>query len=163
MYEPYYSSDMNFLHDYSTGTTTYSTDYNLINVSPFPDPTFIPTDTSNQGTTEDRRAEHNAVERERRKKLNNRFQLIADALPNVQTHRRPSKAYIIEKALEWVCQSKLREEDYQNEIRYLHLERRRLLHQLSLFGRKKPRKQKTVEVMNEYKYDVEPTYYHQQM
>lgn len=48
-----------------------------------------------------KRAEHNAIERERREKLNNKYQQLALSLPNLQNDRRPSKGTILERTLEY--------------------------------------------------------------
>ena len=48
-----------------------------------------------------KRAEHNAIERQRREVLNTKFQQLALSLPNLQHDRRPSKGTIIERTLEY--------------------------------------------------------------
>ncbi|CAO3669885.1 unnamed protein product [Rhizopus stolonifer] len=75
----------------------------------------------------ERRAEHNATERARRIYLNSKFQELAGTLPNLQTYRRPSKGKIVEKALDWIVQSRKREEQYKQEIRQLQNENKRLV------------------------------------
>ncbi|KAF7725536.1 hypothetical protein EC973_009566 [Apophysomyces ossiformis] len=80
---------------------------------------------------EERRAEHNALERARRVSLNGKFRQLAEALPNLQNHRRPSKGQIVEKALDWVKQSVSKEDRYQHQILQLQRENKRLLVQLS--------------------------------
>ncbi|KAG0185028.1 hypothetical protein DFQ28_010080 [Apophysomyces sp. BC1034] len=82
---------------------------------------------------EERRAEHNALERARRVSLNGKFRQLAEALPNLQNHRRPSKGQIVEKALDWVKQSVSKEDRYQYQIIQLQRENKRLLVQLN-FG-----------------------------
>ncbi|KAI9256206.1 hypothetical protein BY458DRAFT_492638 [Sporodiniella umbellata] len=74
----------------------------------------------------ERRAEHNAVERARRECLNSKFQKLAETLPNLHTYRRPSKGKIVEKALDYIVQSRRREEQYQQEIKQLQYENKRL-------------------------------------
>ncbi|KAI8576519.1 hypothetical protein K450DRAFT_256579 [Umbelopsis ramanniana AG] len=78
----------------------------------------------------DRRAEHNAIERARRESLNVKFQQLAHALPNLQDDRRPSKSRIVEKALEWVRQTFIREQQYRHEIQQLRLDNEHLRAQL---------------------------------
>lgn len=70
----------------------------------------------------ERKAEHNAIERARRECLNSKFQQLADALPNLQAYRRPSKGQIVEKALDWVKQNQTKEEKYQQQISQLQNE-----------------------------------------
>lgn len=53
------------------------------------------------GDKEQRRAEHNAIERARRESLNTKFQQLAHSLPNLHNDRRPSKGTIIERTLEY--------------------------------------------------------------
>ncbi|CAO3684922.1 unnamed protein product [Rhizopus stolonifer] len=73
-----------------------------------------------------RRADHNATERARRESLNNKFQCLAQALPNLMNYRRPSKSQIVEKALDWVRQSTFREHRYRLEILQLQRENEQL-------------------------------------
>jgi hypothetical protein len=80
----------------------------------------------------ERRAEHNAIERARRECLNSKFQQLAEALPNLQNHRRPSKGQIVEKALDWVKQNMSKEDRYQYQIMQLQNENKRLLSQIHL-------------------------------
>ncbi|KAI8328037.1 hypothetical protein BD560DRAFT_451749 [Blakeslea trispora] len=80
----------------------------------------------------ERRAEHNAIERARRECLNSKFQQLAEALPNLQNHRRPSKGQIVEKALDWVKQNMTKEDRYQYQILQLQNENKRLLNQISM-------------------------------
>ncbi|KAG2214891.1 hypothetical protein INT45_003623 [Circinella minor] len=74
----------------------------------------------------ERRAEHNAIERARRESLNSKFQQLAHALPNLQNDRRPSKGTIIERTLEYVRGTLLKEERYKHQIRHLLRENRRM-------------------------------------
>jgi len=55
-----------------------------------------------KGTSAERRATHNAVERARRESLNVRFLELAANLPTTCTVRRPSKNLIVNKSLEFV-------------------------------------------------------------
>lgn len=80
----------------------------------------------------ERRAEHNAIERARRECLNSKFQQLAEALPNLQNHRRPSKGQIVEKALDWVKQNMTKEDRYQYQIMQLQNENKRLLCQINI-------------------------------
>jgi hypothetical protein len=80
----------------------------------------------------ERRAEHNAIERARRECLNSKFQQLAEALPNLQNHRRPSKGQIVEKALDWVKQNMSKEDRYQYQIMQLQNENKRLLTQVNI-------------------------------
>jgi hypothetical protein len=58
-------------------------------------------DTSDVSANNDRRSAHNALERQRREHLNNKFQQLALALPSLQSVRRPSKTMIVAKSLEF--------------------------------------------------------------
>ncbi|KAJ2303983.1 hypothetical protein IWW54_005560, partial [Coemansia sp. RSA 2705] len=49
-----------------------------------------------------RRATHNAIERARRESLNGQFQDLASAVPSLIQVRRPSKATIVEKSLDYI-------------------------------------------------------------
>ncbi|KAI7822785.1 hypothetical protein BX661DRAFT_172950 [Kickxella alabastrina] len=49
-----------------------------------------------------RRATHNAIERARREQLNGQFQDLASAVPSLIHVRRPSKATIVEKSLDYI-------------------------------------------------------------
>ncbi|KAI8636462.1 hypothetical protein BD408DRAFT_426087 [Parasitella parasitica] len=80
----------------------------------------------------ERRAEHNAIERARRECLNSKFQQLAEALPNLHNHRRPSKGQIVEKALDWVKQNMSKEDRYQYQIIQLQNENKRLMTQINI-------------------------------
>ncbi|CEP11371.1 hypothetical protein [Parasitella parasitica] len=80
----------------------------------------------------ERRAEHNAIERARRECLNSKFQQLAEVLPNLHNHRRPSKGQIVEKALDWVKQNMTKEDSYQCQIIQLQNENKRLMNQISI-------------------------------
>jgi hypothetical protein len=58
-----------------------------------------------KGTSAERRANHNAVERARRESLNVRFLELAANLPSTCSVRRPSKALIVNKSLDFVRQA----------------------------------------------------------
>lgn len=79
---------------------------------------------------DEKRAEHNAIERARRECLNYKFRVLAKALPNLQNFRRPSKGQIVEKALDWVKQALAKEDQYQYRIMQLENENRKLVSQL---------------------------------
>ncbi|GEM06756.1 macrophage erythroblast attacher isoform 1 [Rhodotorula toruloides] len=70
----------------------------------------------------DKRATHNAVERKRRESLNTRFLDLAKALPTMQHIKRPSKAVIVTKALDYVYDSLLRERALVEENNQLRVE-----------------------------------------
>ncbi|CEI94243.1 hypothetical protein RMCBS344292_08457 [Rhizopus microsporus] len=89
-------------------------------------------------TKAERRAEHNAIERARRESLNTKFQCLAQALPNLMNYRRPSKSQIVEKALDWVKQSIIREERYRYQILQLQRENKRLLAQFMSSQQQQP-------------------------
>ncbi|CAO3694416.1 unnamed protein product [Rhizopus stolonifer] len=74
----------------------------------------------------DRRSAHNALERQRREHLNLKFQQLAHALPSLQAIRRPSKATIVSRSLEFVSSSLKRESDFMSEIETLRLENAKL-------------------------------------
>ncbi|KAI8379214.1 uncharacterized protein BYT42DRAFT_319011 [Radiomyces spectabilis] len=84
-----------------------------------------------QQTKDERRAEHNAIERARRESLNTKFQQLAHLLPNLQNDTRPSKSTIIERTLEFVKQALQKEERYRHELRDLRHTNRQLLNRLS--------------------------------
>ncbi|GAA5831497.1 hypothetical protein JCM3766R1_001777 [Sporobolomyces carnicolor] len=68
----------------------------------------------------DKRATHNAVERARRESLNGRFSVLAESLPTMRNIKRPSKAMIVNKALDFVYDAQLRERTLvqeNNELR----------------------------------------------
>lgn len=68
----------------------------------------------------DKRATHNAVERARRESLNGRFTTLAESLPTMRHIKRPSKAMIVNKALDFVYDAQLRERTLvqeNNELR----------------------------------------------
>lgn len=79
----------------------------------------------------ERRAEHNAIERARRECLNSKFQQLAEVLPNLKNHRRPSKGQIVEKALDWVKINMTKEDRYQYQIIQLQNENKRLMSQIN--------------------------------
>src|ERR1700760_75530 len=54
---------------------------------------------SRRANTAERRATHNAVERQRRETLNGRFLDLAALLPNLSQIRRPSKSSIVNSSI----------------------------------------------------------------
>ncbi|KAG0167358.1 hypothetical protein DFQ30_006137 [Apophysomyces sp. BC1015] len=87
----------------------------------------------------DKRTAHNALERQRREGLNNKFQQLAHALPSLQTVCRPSKTMIVTKSLEF-GNSVQREIQFQKQIQLLCKENDRLrkkAHKSSIQLRKK--------------------------
>ncbi|KAI8060856.1 hypothetical protein BC940DRAFT_148397 [Gongronella butleri] len=79
----------------------------------------------------EKRAEHNAIERQRREGLNTRFQQLSHLLPNLHNDTRPSKGTIIERTLEFVRDAIKNEERYKAEIKDLRMTNRQLLKQLT--------------------------------
>ncbi|KAI9317214.1 hypothetical protein BX666DRAFT_161680 [Dichotomocladium elegans] len=69
-----------------------------------------------------KRPAHNALERQRREDLNTKLQQLAHALPSLHAVRRPSKATIVAKALEFVTMSISREITLQKTIDSLRQE-----------------------------------------
>ncbi|GAA6037929.1 hypothetical protein JCM8097_009495 [Rhodosporidiobolus ruineniae] len=65
---------------------------------------------------------HNATERARRDSLNGRFTTLAEALPTMRNVKRPSKAVIVTKALEFVYDSQVRERTLAEENNALRCE-----------------------------------------
>ncbi|RUS27949.1 hypothetical protein BC938DRAFT_482533 [Jimgerdemannia flammicorona] len=75
----------------------------------------------------EKRATHNAVERQRRESLNSKFQELAHALPSLQTVRRPSKSIIVQKCLDFVNTTVKKTERYEKEIRHLRQQNKALM------------------------------------
>ncbi|KAG1138637.1 hypothetical protein G6F37_009961 [Rhizopus arrhizus] len=93
----------------------------------------------------DRRSAHNALERQRREHLNLKFQQLAHALPSLQSVRRPSKATIVTKSLEFVSSSLKRETEFMSEIESLRLENERLRKQAEQASASIKKRQQTEE------------------
>lgn len=70
----------------------------------------------------DKRDIHNATERARRDSLNTRFMNLAGALPALASIKRPSKAVVVTKALDFVYDSQVRERALVQENNELRLE-----------------------------------------
>lgn len=85
-----------------------------------------------KATTAERRATHNAIERARRESLNGRFLELARALPTMHNVKRPSKSVIVNKSLEWICESQRREYDLLRENAFLRNHVNELRAQLQL-------------------------------
>ena len=60
-------------------------------------------------THQEKRANHNAIERARRESLNYRFQELAQLVPSLLQVRKPSKFTIVDKSVEYVfeCNQRL--------------------------------------------------------
>ncbi|PWN88241.1 hypothetical protein FA10DRAFT_268446 [Acaromyces ingoldii] len=90
-----------------------------------------------KGTSAERRATHNAVERARRESLNVRFLELAANLPATSTVRRPSKSLIVNKSLDFVGHALTNETSYRLKIEELMREHRELLDEVNDYRREK--------------------------
>jgi len=77
---------------------------------------------SRRANTAERRATHNAVERQRRETLNGRFLDLAALLPNLSQIRRPSKSAIVNSSIAYVHVSRRHRAMASRELRLLKLE-----------------------------------------
>ncbi|KAL6301664.1 hypothetical protein BKA93DRAFT_455922 [Sparassis latifolia] len=77
---------------------------------------------SRRANTAERRATHNAVERQRRETLNGRFLDLAALLPNLSQIRRPSKSSIVNSSIAHVHSSRRHRLLAARELRLLKLE-----------------------------------------
>jgi len=77
---------------------------------------------SRRANTAERRATHNAVERQRRETLNGRFLDLAGLLPNLSQIRRPSKSAIVNSSIAHVHASRRHRLIAARELRLLQLE-----------------------------------------
>lgn len=84
-----------------------------------------------KGTSAERRATHNAVERARRENLNDRFLLLANKLPATYTVRRPSKSLIVNKSLDFVQQALEGETILRLKVEELYQENQGMLKELN--------------------------------
>lgn len=75
-----------------------------------------------KASSAERRATHNAIERARRESLNGRFLELASALPTMANVKRPSKSVIVNKSLEWIYDSQVREHALVRENNALRAE-----------------------------------------
>jgi hypothetical protein len=77
---------------------------------------------SRRANTAERRATHNAVERQRRETLNGRFLDLAALLPNLSQIRRPSKSSIVNSSIAHIHASRRHRMLASRELRNLKLE-----------------------------------------
>jgi len=77
---------------------------------------------SRRANTAERRATHNAVERQRRETLNGRFLDLAALLPNLSQIRRPSKSSIVNSSIAHIHASRRHRLLASRELRSLKLE-----------------------------------------
>lgn len=77
---------------------------------------------SRRANTAERRATHNAVERQRRETLNGRFLDLAQLLPNLSQIRRPSKSSIVNSSIAHIHASRRHRLLAARELRLLKLE-----------------------------------------
>jgi hypothetical protein len=75
-----------------------------------------------RANTAERRATHNAVERQRRETLNGRFLDLAALLPNLSQIRRPSKSSIVNSSIAHIHASRRHRQLASRELRLLKLE-----------------------------------------
>lgn len=83
-------------------------------------------------STAERKATHNAVERARRESLNGRFMELATALPTMAHVKRPSKAIIVNKSLEYIYDTRARQDLLAKENEQLRKEINELRSRLSM-------------------------------
>jgi hypothetical protein len=77
---------------------------------------------SRRANTAERRATHNAVERQRRETLNSRFLDLAALLPNLASVRRPSKSAIVNSSIALIHTQRRARSTAAKELRLLKLE-----------------------------------------
>jgi hypothetical protein len=77
---------------------------------------------SRRANTAERRATHNAVERQRRETLNGRFLDLASLLPNLSQVRRPSKSSIVNSSIAHIQASRRHRLVASRELKMLKLE-----------------------------------------
>ncbi|THH13834.1 hypothetical protein EW146_g6429 [Bondarzewia mesenterica] len=77
---------------------------------------------SRRANTAERRATHNAVERQRRETLNSRFLDLAALLPNLSQIRRPSKSAIVNSSIAHIHASRRHRLLASRELRLVKLE-----------------------------------------
>ncbi|KAG6877382.1 hypothetical protein C0993_007902 [Termitomyces sp. T159_Od127] len=85
-------------------------------------PTAAKRKPSRRANTAERRATHNAVERQRRETLNGRFLDLAALLPNLSQIRRPSKSSIVNSSIAHINASRRHRILASRELRLLKLE-----------------------------------------
>jgi hypothetical protein len=91
-------------------------------ISPVPSPTQMKRKPSRRANTAERRATHNAVERQRRETLNGRFLDLASLLPNLSQIRRPSKSSIVNSSIAYIHASRRHHLLASRELRLLKSE-----------------------------------------
>ena len=79
----------------------------------------------------EKRANHNAVERQRRETLNNRFLELAQCIPSLAHVRKPTKSVIVSRSIEFMHDSKLRLESNSNLIKGLKAQNEELKTELN--------------------------------
>ncbi|KAF8328503.1 hypothetical protein F5887DRAFT_897667 [Amanita rubescens] len=86
---------------------------------------------SRRANTAERRATHNAVERQRRETLNSRFLDLAALLPNLSQIRRPSKSSIVNSSIAHINASRRHRIHASRELRSLKNEADQLRRELN--------------------------------
>jgi len=86
---------------------------------------------SRRANTAERRATHNAVERQRRETLNGRFLDLAAMLPNLSTIRRPSKSAIVNSSIAHINASRRHRVLAAQQLRLLKAESDALRHEVN--------------------------------
>ncbi|KAG8897627.1 hypothetical protein FRB99_008025 [Tulasnella sp. 403] len=86
---------------------------------------------SRRANTAERRATHNAVERQRRETLNGRFLDLAALLPNLATVRRPSKSAIVNSSIALIHTQRRARVTAARELRLLKQEADALRNELN--------------------------------
>jgi len=105
-------------------TTTTSNNTNSETSAPAPAPAAATSGQmkrkpSRRANTAERRATHNAVERQRRETLNGRFLDLAQLLPNLSQIRRPSKSSIVNSSIAHIHASRRHRALAARELRLL--------------------------------------------
>jgi len=85
-------------------------------------PTPMKRKPNRRANTAERRATHNAVERQRRETLNGRFLDLASLLPNLSQIRRPSKSSIVNSSIAYIHASRRHHLLASRELRLLKSE-----------------------------------------
>ncbi|KAF7292823.1 BHLH domain-containing protein [Mycena indigotica] len=86
---------------------------------------------SRRANTAERRATHNAVERQRRETLNGRFLDLAGMLPNLSQIRRPSKSAIVNSSIAHINASRRHRLLAAQQLRLLKTESDALRHEVN--------------------------------
>jgi hypothetical protein len=129
---PVSTSSLNLHNNNNDGSRQPSQDQITIQTAPTtnthipPIPTSSPTQMkrkqSRRANTAERRATHNAVERQRRETLNGRFLDLASLLPNLSQIRRPSKSSIVNSSIAYIHASRRHHLLASRELRLLKTE-----------------------------------------